>query len=45
MFGDYYAFLVSMIGLSAIKEFRYYEAKIEESETSWESNRLAVVAQ
>ena len=31
--------------LSTIKEFRCYEAKIEESETSWESNRLAVVAQ
>ena len=45
MFGDYYAFLVSMIGLSTIKEFRCYEAKIEESETGWESNCLAVVAQ
>ena len=45
MSGDYYMFLVSMTELSTIKEVKCYEAKIEESETDWESNRLAVVAQ
>ena len=45
MSGDYHAYLVSMIRLSTIKEFRCYKAKIKESEMGWELNRLAVVAQ